>query len=562
MPHVVTQACCGDASCVFACPVNCIHPSPDEPDFLTAEMLYIDPDSCVDCGACVSACPVGAIMPDSKVPADQLPFVEINALFFANDRPYPVQAPVPTTVKLDDDGRTLRVAVVGSGPAALYAADELLKQTGVEVNVFDRLPTPYGLVRAGVAPDHQKTKTIDGLFRQIEDQDGFGYFLNVGIGNDLSHAELLVHHHAVLYATGASVDRALGIPGEELPGSVTATDFVAWYNGHPDFADQVFDFGHKRAVIVGNGNVALDVARILTTDPSELAATDIADHALEALRGSQIEEVVLLARRGIAQAAFTLPELVGLLSHHDVDFVVDESELALDRVTATRRANGDLDPGLERKIAAMEQLAASKVSSHGRKRIVFRYLVSPTEFTQEGLRVVRNELAVDGGGGVRAVSTGVTESIDARLLLRSIGYRGVALTDVPFDEAAGVVPNDGGRVTDAPHTYVAGWIKRGPSGYIGTNKTCAHETVSNLLHDFNDGLLPAPAHTRASLAALVEKRKPDAIDLRGWRAIDAVERGRGHASGKVRQKFTDTAEMVDTAHQKRPARRRFARMST
>ena len=561
MPHVVTQACCGDASCVFACPVNCIHPSPDEPDFLTAEMLYIDPDSCVDCGACVSACPVGAIVPDSKVPADQLPFVDINALFFANDRPYPVQAPVPTTVKLDDDRHTLRVAVVGSGPAALYAADELLKQTGVEVNVFDKLPTPYGLVRAGVAPDHQKTKTVDGLFREIEDQDGFGYFLNVGIGTDLSHAELLAHHHAVLYATGASVDRALDIPGEELPGSVTATDFVAWYNGHPDFADRAFDFSHKRAVIVGNGNVALDVARILTSDPSELAATDIADYALEALYDSRIEEVVLLARRGVAQAAFTLPELVGLLSHHDVDFVVDGSELALDPVTATRRANGDLDPGLERKIAAMEQLV-STVSQPGRKRIVFRYLVSPTEFAQDGVRVVRNQLEVDSGGAVRAVPTTATESIDARLLLRSIGYRGVALTGVPFDEAAGVVPNDCGRVTDAQRTYVAGWIKRGPSGYIGTNKTCAHETVSNLLHDFNDGLLPAPTHTRASLAALVAKRKPEAVDLRGWRAIDAVERDRGHAAGKVRQKFTDTAEMVETAHRKRRTRRRFARTST
>ncbi|MDQ3158467.1 MAG: FAD-dependent oxidoreductase [Actinomycetota bacterium] len=562
MPHVVTQACCGDASCVFACPVNCIHPSPDEPDFLTAEMLYIDPDSCVDCGACVSACPVGAIMPDSKVPADQLPFVDINALFFANDRPYPIQAPVPATVKLGDDRRTLRVAVVGSGPAALYAADELLKQSGVEVNVFDKLPTPYGLVRAGVAPDHQRTKTVDGLFRQIEDQDGFGYFLNVGIGTDLSHAELLAHHHAVLYATGASVDRALGIPGEELPGSVTATDFVAWYNGHPDFADRVFEFSDKRAVIVGNGNVALDVARILTSDPAELALTDIAEHALEALRRSQIEEVVLLARRGVAQAAFTLPELVGLLSHHDVDFVVDGSELVLDPVTARHRAAGDLDPGLERKIVAMEQLAASPDLSRRRKRIVFRYLVSPTEFTPGNLRVVRNRLEVDGGGVVGAVATATTESIDTQLMLRSIGYRGVALTDIPFDEATGVVPNDGGRVTDTHSTYVAGWIKRGPSGYIGTNKTCAHETVSNLLRDFNDGLLPGPAHTRKSLAALVAKRKPDAIDLCGWRAIDTVERGRGHASGKVRQKFTDTAEMVDTAHLKRPTRRRFARTST
>ena len=561
MPHVVTQACCGDASCVFACPVNCIHPSPDEPDFLTAEMLYIDPKSCVDCGACVSACPVGAIVPGTAVPADQLPFVDINAMFFAGDRTYPVQAPVPVTVKLDEDRPTLRVAVIGSGPAALYAADELLKQEGVEVNVFEKLPTPHGLVRAGVAPDHQKTKTVERLFRQIEDQEGFGYFLNVDIGTDLSHSELLAHHHAVLYATGASVDRSLGIPGEDLPGSGTATDFVAWYNGHPDFADRTFDLSGKRAVIVGNGNVALDVARILTSDPDALAETDIADHALEALRHSNIEEVVLLARRGVAQAAFTLPELIGLLSHEDVDFVVDRDELTLDPASAALRDGDGLDPGLERKLVAMEDLAWQGSRSVRRKRIVFRYLASPTEFTGTELRVVRNELKADAEGHVRAIPTATTETIETGLVLRSIGYRGVALAGVPFDEDHGVVPNSGGRVDGAPGTYVAGWIKRGPSGYIGTNKTCAQETVSNLMSDFNAGLLPAPGHTRSSLAALVKKRKPEAIDLRGWRALDAIERRRGREAGRVRRKFTDTAEMVEVVGQNRPAKRRLSRLS-
>lgn len=562
MPHVVTQACCGDASCVFACPVNCIHPSPDEPDFLTAEMLYIDPDSCVDCGACVSACPVGAIVPGTAVPEDQLPFVDINALFFAGGRSYPIQAPVPETVKLVEDRRTLRVAVVGSGPAALYATDELLKQEGVEVNVFEKLPTPHGLVRAGVAPDHQKTKTVEGLFQHIENQEGFGYFLNVGIGTDLSHAELLAHHHAVLYATGASLDRSLGIPGEDLLGSGTATDFVAWYNGHPDFADRTFDFSGKRAVIVGNGNVALDVARILTSDPEALAATDIADYALDALRNSQIEEVVLLARRGVAQSAFTLPEMIGLLSHDDVDFVVDHGELTLDPGTAALRDGEGLDPGLERKIVAMEDIAWQGSRPGRRKRVVFRYLLSPTEFTGTELHVVRNELTVDAEGHLRATPTDRTETIEAGLVLCSIGYRGVALADVPFDEALGVVPNTGGRVADAPGTYVAGWIKRGPSGYIGTNKTCAHETASNLMADFNAGLLPAPGHTRTSLAALVAKRQPEAIDLRGWRAIDEIERRRGREAGKVRQKFTNTAEMVDAGRQNPTVRRRLARLSS
>lgn len=565
MPHVVTQACCGDASCVFACPVNCIHPSPDEPDFLTAEMLYIDPDSCVDCGACVSACPVGAIVPDTKVEADQLPFVDINALFYAEPRSYPIQAPVPLTVKVAEGREPLRVAVVGSGPAALYASDELLRQSGVEVNVFDKLPTPYGLVRAGVAPDHQTTKKVDGLFRQIEDQAGFGYFLNVEVGADVSHQELLNHHHAVIYSTGASKDRKLAISGEELVGSETATDFVAWYNGHPDFAERRFDLTQRRVVIVGNGNVALDVARILTTDPERLAATDIADHALEALRHSKVEEVVLLARRGVAQAAFTLPELVGLLGHDDVEFVVDPAELVLDPVTAAARQSGTLDPTLRRKIDAMEALAADTSGDGTRKRIVFRFLVSPTELTGTefvtGVRVVHSELEVDGDGAVRAVPTASTETIATGLLLRAIGYRGVAVPDVPFDPATGVIPNERGRVPDAPGTYVAGWIKRGPSGFIGTNKTCAGETVSNLLDDFNRGLLTEPLGTRSELRELVAAGKPEAIDLRGWRAIDRIERRIGRELGKPRSKFTDTADMVEAAAHKPSGRGLFARLA-
>ncbi len=234
MTHVVTQACCADASCVFACPVNAIHPTPDEPDFGLAEMLYIDPKSCVDCGACVGACPVGAIVPDTKVSAEQLPFVDINALFHAEPRTYPIQAPIIPIVRKAPG--PLHVAIVGSGPAALYAADELLKQSDVDVTVIDRLPTPHGLVRSGVAPDHVETKSIDRLFRQIEDQRGFHYLLNVDVGSDITHAELLEHCDAVIYATGASQDRRLGIPGEDLPGSETATEFVAWYNGHPDHA--------------------------------------------------------------------------------------------------------------------------------------------------------------------------------------------------------------------------------------------------------------------------------------------------------------------------------------
>ena len=334
MPHVITQSCCSDGSCVYACPVNCIHPSPDEPGFATAEMLYIDPAACVDCGACVSACPVGAIAPDNRLAAEQLPFVALNAAYYP-DRPADEKlpptsklAPVVEAPKIQPRaGHPLTVAIVGSGPAAMYAADELLTQRGVRVNVFERLPTPYGLVRAGVAPDHQSTKRVTRLFDKITRRRGFRFYLNVEVGVDVSHAELLAHHHAVLYAVGAPNDRRLDIDGMELAGTGTATEMVAWINGHPEYTDLPVDLGHERVVLVGNGNVALDVARILTTDPDALARTDISDHALAALRRSKVTEVVIAARRGPAQSAFTLPELIGLTSTCEVVLDAADHEL-------------------------------------------------------------------------------------------------------------------------------------------------------------------------------------------------------------------------------------------
>ncbi|MDX6277129.1 MAG: ferredoxin/flavodoxin---NADP+ reductase [Nocardioidaceae bacterium] len=546
MSHVVTQACCGDASCVFACPVNAIHPTPDEPDFGLAEMLYIDPKSCVDCGACVSACPVGAIVPDVKVAAAQLPFVDINALFFAEGRDYPIQAPVVPVARVDDSIDNLRVAIVGSGPAALYAADELLKQPGVAVTVIDRLPTPHGLVRAGVAPDHESTKAIDVLFRKIEDQPGFRYLLNVEVGRDLSHDELLTHHHAVLYATGASQDRALDIAGVDLPGSETATTFVAWYNGHPDHAYRAFDLSGERAVIVGNGNVALDVARILSVGPDRLATTDIADHALEALRQSAVREVVLLGRRGAAQAAFTLPELVGLLSHEDIEFVVEGADL--DEPVS--------DPMVARKLAALRS-AVDRRPRPGARRIVFRFCASPAELLGDqrvaGVRVRANALVTD-GDFVRAEATGQSEDLEAGLVLRSIGYYGKAVPGMPFDHVLGVIPNEGGRVAANPGTYVVGWIKRGPSGFIGTNKSCAEETVGHLIADFNAGRLDA-VRTARQFAELVNRRAPRAIDIRGWRAIDRTERRAGRQQGRTRQKLTRLDQLLDAASEGRPSRR-------
>ncbi len=418
--------------------------------------------------------------------------------------------------------------------------------------MFDRLPTPFGLVRAGVAPDHPGTKTVTESFERSFRRDAFGLHLDVAIGRDLTHAELLDHHHAVIYAVGASTDRRLGIPGEDLPGSHAATEFVAWYNGHPDYADRTFDLSGTTAVIVGNGNVAIDVARILTMDVDELARTDIADHALDALRRSRIREVVLLGRRGPAQAAYSNPEFLALADLHGVDIVVDDAELELDPASA-RAAAADPAVGLRMRLAHEYAQAAPQP---GRKRIVFRYLTSPTELLGDdrvsGVRLVRNEPIEAEDGSVVARPTGEHEDLPAQLVLRSIGYRGVPMPDVPFDERRGVIPNTAGRVEDG--VYVTGWIKRGPSGVIGTNKACAKETVAALLADFDAGKLTTPAQGRRDLARLLASRRPSRVDLRGWLAIDDAERAAGRAHGRPRVKITDRARLVEIGARRGPAR--------
>jgi ferredoxin/flavodoxin---NADP+ reductase len=543
MPHVITQSCCSDGSCVYACPVNCIHPSPDEPGFATAEMLYIDPAACVDCGACVSACPVGAIAADTRLEPKQLPFVGLNAAF------YPERAPdekVPPTSKLAPvieapfvharSGGPLTVAIIGSGPAAMYAADELLTQRGVCVNVFERLPTPYGLVRAGVAPDHQSTKRVTMLFDKVTRLRGFTFYLNVEVGSDVTHDELLAHHHAVLYAVGAPDDRRLDIDGMGLPGSGTATEVVAWINGHPEYTELPVDLGHERVVIIGNGNVAFDVARILTTDPEALARTDIADHALAALRASRVQEVVIAARRGPAHSAFTLPELIGLTSTCEV--VLD----AIDHDLVLRDLAEATEPLTRNKLEILSKLGDASTPAT-RPRIRLAYRLTPKRVVGE-VRAEGVEFTVTGTDEVRQVSAG--------LVLTSIGYRAKPIRGLPFDESAAVVPNDGGRVVD-PETgapvrgsYVAGWIKRGPTGFIGTNKSCAAQTVHNLVADYNRGLLTDPASKPAVLDKLVRGRQPAVIDAEGWKAIDAAEIARG-GEERPRDKFTALADMLAAA---------------
>jgi ferredoxin--NADP+ reductase len=536
--------------------VNCIHPTPDEPGFATSEMLYIDPVACVDCGACVGACPVGAIAPDTRLEAKQLPFVEINASFYP-ERPAGVKlpptsklAPVIPAAEVRARRQPLTVAIVGSGPAAMYAADELLTQRGVWVNVFEKLPTPYGLVRAGVAPDHQNTKRVTRLFDRVSGHRRFRFYLNVEIGKHLDHADLLAHHHAVLYAVGAPDDRRLDIDGMGLPGTGTATELVAWINGHPDFTDLPVDLSHERAVIIGNGNVALDVARVLTADPDDLARTDISDRALEALRRSAVREVVIAARRGPAHSAFTLPELIGLTGASEVVLdAADHQRVASDLATVS-------DALTKRKLEILSKLGDGSAPA-SRPRIRLAYQLTPE-------RVLGQQRAA----GVEFSVTGTDEvrPLDAGLVLTSIGYRGKLIGDLPFDESAAVVPNDGGRVVEpvsgapVPGAYVAGWIKRGPTGFIGTNKSCSFQTVQALVADFNAGRLTDPVARPEALAQLVHERQPDVVDSAGWRAIDAAEITRGGHDGRPRNKFTDVAEMLAAAATAQPAPPRRRRL--
>ncbi|MSO41245.1 MAG: NADP oxidoreductase [Solirubrobacterales bacterium] len=453
----------------------------------------------------------------------------------------------------------LRVAIVGSGPAGFYTAGHLLKSEDakVEVDMIDRLPTPYGLVRAGVAPDHPKIKSVTRVYEKTAAREGFRFFGNVEVGRDVSAAELADRYHAVIFAHGTSTDRQLGIPGEELSGSHAATAFVAWYNAHPDFADHEFDLSCETAVVIGNGNVAADLARMLALPREELEATDTADHAIEALAASSIREVVVLGRRGPAQASFTNPEVRELGELTEADIVIDPEEMELDEISAAFMEE-EAEPTNRRNVEILTGFSEREPEGKPR-RVVLRFLSSPVELQGDGRveRIVigRNELQRDQSGAVRAVDTGERETIECGLVLRSIGYRGEQLEGVPFDESRGVIPNVNGRVTDGgggarvPGLYAVGWIKRGPSGVIGTNKKDAQDTVDSLLADLADGVLPAPeaGADAGSLEALLIERKPDHVTFTGWQAIDAAEVAAGEPRGRPRVKFCRVEEMVGAA---------------
>ncbi len=454
----------------------------------------------------------------------------------------------------------MRAAIIGAGPSGFYAAGMLLN-AGFAVDLYDVLPTPFGLVRAGVAPDHPNIKAVTRVFDKTARHADFRFFGGVELGRDITRAELLERYHAVVYALGTSDDNRLGIPGEDLPGSHAATRFVAWYNGHPHHADHEYDLSVQGAVVIGNGNVAIDVARMLVLPPEELHATDVADHAIEVLEGSQLEEVVLLGRRGPVQAAFTNPELRELGELTRAHVVVDPGDVELDAASEEILATADVtvtrNVEILRGYAARGGAEAGGQGSQRPQRVVLKFLRSPIALLGDGrveaVRVAVNRLEAGADGRLQAIPTGEEEELACGLVIRSIGYRGVEIPGVPFDARRGLIRNLGGRVVDeagAPLTgeYAVGWIKRGPSGVIGTNKKDAADTVTRLLEDRDVGRLATPELEPSEDWVL--GKAPKAVSWSGWANIDAHETGLGEGLGRPRVKLVRSAELHDVARRR------------
>lgn len=458
---------------------------------------------------------------------------------------------------IGSESNPVRVAIIGSGPAGFYTVSNFLKHRDicVEMDMFDRLPTPYGLVRGGVAPDHQKYKSVTKAYHKTAQSPNYRFYGNVEYGTDVDLEQLKAYYHQIIFTTGAQTDRNMGVPGEELSGSHSATDFVAWYNGHPDYVDCEFDLSQENVAIVGVGNVAVDVARILCKSHDELKETDIADYALEALNAGNVKNVYMLGRRGPAQAAFTPPEIKEMGELADADVIVPSDEAELDEVS--REEMEQLNDKDVRKNVDIIHDFASRSRTGKSKLLTIRFLVSPTEIVgdDEGsvkaIRLVKNEIYRTEDGTVRPRATDEVEEIPVGLVFRSVGYHGVPLKDMPFDERAGVILNNEGRVTNQSGEalsglYVAGWIKRGPTGVIGTNKTDAQETVAKMVEDMKAGKYNEPAHPGIEDARkFIESRQPDVVSYDDWKAIDKVETEKGEASNRPRVKFTSVKDMLE-----------------
>ncbi|BCZ20354.1 FAD-dependent oxidoreductase [Mycobacterium senriense] len=451
--------------------------------------------------------------------------------------------------------RPYHVAIVGSGPSGFFAASSLLKaadgseEIDIAVDMLEMLPTPWGLVRSGVAPDHPKIKSISKQFENTSQDPRFRFFGNISVGEHVQADELAERYDAVVYAVGAQSDRALNIPGENLPGSIAAVDFVGWYNAHPNFEESTPDLSGARAVVVGNGNVALDVARILVTDPDVLGQTDIADHALESLRPCGVDEVVVIGRRGPLQTAFTTLELRELKDLENVDVIVDPAQLegVSDEEAAAAGKTAKQNINVLRDYAKRDPRP-------GHRRIVLRFMTSPIEIKGkdrvEAIVLGRNELVTDDNGWVSAKDTGEREELPVQLVVRSVGYRGVPTPGLPFDEKTATIPNSGGRVEGSRNEYVVGWIKRGPTGVIGTNKKDSQDTVDTLLADLSgaDGLADFPEDHAEKLADWLASRQPKLVTSAHWDLIDAHERAAGEPHGRPRVKLPSLAKLLRVSH--------------
>ena len=449
----------------------------------------------------------------------------------------------------------LRVAFVGSGPAGFYAVQNFFahKELSVRIDMFDRSPAPFGLVRTGVAPDHPKIKSVQKLYDKLARRDEFRFFGNVEFGRDLSRDELEARYHQILFACGAQGDRKLGIPGEDLEGVHSAREFVAWYNADPDHANDKFNLGATGAIVVGVGNVAADVARILCRSRTELSTTDIADYALEALSSSSILNVHVLGRRGPIQAAFSPTEIKELGEMEEAEASTIPAEMELDEFSKAELEAAENNE-TQRKLDNL--LALSGQSEPGKpKKLSVRFLVSPVEIIGDNqgrvkaVKVVKNKLVKRDDGRVGPKATDEFETIEAGLVFRSVGYYGVALPDVPFDERGGVIANEKGRVTDSgsplPGLYATGWIKRGPSGLIGTNKGCAKDTVACMVEDLQAGAVLEPTHpTLESMDCLLEDKAIRFVNYDDWLKLDAIEVERGEAQGRPRVKFTSREDFL------------------
>ncbi|GAA1907260.1 ferredoxin--NADP+ reductase [Williamsia serinedens] len=519
MAFAITQSCCSDAGCVAVCPVGCIHPAPGEPGFGTADILHIDPEKCIDCGACADACPVDAIFPIDRLGPKDAHFAEVNAAYYRDTEvdAGPTQTQYARIPRLPEG---LHVALVGTGPSAGYALRTLLNRTTASVTVIDKLPTPGGLIRSGVAPDHPATKNIMHGFDLHLRDPRVTVLGGVEVGVDITPQDLADHFDAVVYAVGASEPRRLGIAGEDLHGSTSATETVAWYNGIPDVENPLRPGVVGRTVLVGTGNVALDIARLFHTSSDALRRTDIADRSLPFFDDNATSEIVLLGRRGPETAAYTKAEFAALAAMPDVEVVTLDAD--------------EVDPS-----------EFSGPPQAGRRRVVFVFGTRPVE-------------VIGDAGSMTAVRVRSGEreyDIAADNLISSIGYRTRPIAGLPFDPDAGLIPSHDGRVVDGDDvvrgSYVVGWAKRGPSGGIGANRACAEDTVTAVVDDIADGLVPSPNRDADELEAFLRKRGVTPIRRRGIRTIDRVERERGAGAGRPRVKLTSTEELTKTARRRR-----------